>query len=160
MGKEEEIIILSPQNFRDEGLTDEENRRVLLSPVATRQLREIKKQIIRFQGELNLMFQIIPLMIEPDAEIDLRYFSNIYLELEPILNNITCYINENGYKRESIEDLIKKSKKILELLKKLHLKFMEIKQIAITEQKINWYKHSREENEGILREILTYKVED
>ena len=160
MGKEEEITTLSHQNFRDEGLTDEEIGRVLLSPVATRQLREIKKQIIRFQGELNLMFQIIPLMIEPDAEIDLRYFSNIYLELEPILNNITCYVNENGYKREFIDNLIKKSKKILELLKKFHLKFMEIKQIPITEQKINWYKHSREENEGILREILTYKVED
>ncbi len=159
MGKEE-IKILRPQNFRDEGITDEEIGRVFLSPVATRQLREIKKQINRFHGELNLMFQIIPLMIEPDTEIDLRYFSNVYLELEPILNNITCYINENGYKRESIEDLIKKSKKILELLKKLHLKFMEIKQIPMTEEKINWYKNSREENEGILREILTYKVED
>lgn len=159
MGKEE-ITILKPQNFRDEGITDEEIGRVFLSPVATRQLREIKKQINRFQGELKLMFQIIPLMIEPDAEIELRYFSNVYLELEPILNNITCYINENGYKRESIEDLIKKSKKILELLKKLHLKFMEIKQIPMTEEKINWYKHSRQENEGILREILTYNVED
>lgn len=160
MGKEEEIKILELQNFRDEGITDEEIGRVLLSPVATRQLREIKRQINRFQGELHLMFQIIPLMIEPDAEIDLRYFSNVYLELEPILNNITCYVNENGYKREFIDNLIKKSKKILELLKKLHLKFMEIKQIPMTEEKINWYKHSREENEGILREILTYKVEN
>ena len=160
MGKEERTKIIKPQDFRDEGFTDEEIRRVFLSPVATRQLREIKKQIKRFQGELNLMFQTIPLMIEPGAEIELRYFSNVYLELEPILTNITCYINENGYEREIIDDLIKKSKKILELLKKLHLKFMEIKQIPMTEEKINWYKYSREENEGILREILTYKVEN
>ena len=92
----------------------------------------------------------------PNDEVSLHFYSELYTDMAPLMTEITCYLISKGYtgKRKSVDNVVFLSQKILGFLKVLHQRYV----IAITSQDMDsdprWYGTSDKSNSQIIDEML------
>jgi len=132
-----------------------ENLNLFLPDHAEKHESIMKKKIRKFILAYKLLDQFLSMEINPDDANSLQFYSNIYVDMAPLLTEITCFVINNGYsgRRVRVDNAILISQKVLGLLKFLHLRYM----ISITSQDpildFRWYQVSDKSNSEIVGEI-------
>lgn len=117
----------------------------------------IKKKIRKFILAYKLLEQFLSMGTNPDDEESLQFYSNLYVDMAPVLTEITCYVINNGYfgKKKRIDNAILLSQKVLGHLKILHIRYL----ISIVSQPIEdvrWNEIPKKSNEKIVEEMDSF----
>jgi len=131
-----------------------ENLRMFLPEYHERHESVMKKKVRKFILAYKLLEQFLSMGTNPNDEESLHFYSNLYIDMTPVLTEITCYVINNGYiKRRRIKESITLSQKILGQLKILHMRYI----IVITSPDPfgdpRWVEISTKSNAEVVEEI-------
>ena len=116
--------------------------------------REIKEPLAKLHESYALLYEFSNI-VDFDEKRDLDYFSDLYLEIRPIVNSIVIYVVNNklaGIKK-NIDEFIFTSQKILSNLKALHIRAKLINGQIIDGEKSDWYEYSPKESGEIIHDL-------
>jgi hypothetical protein len=105
----------------------------------------------------------------PDDEISLQFYSNVYVDMTPLIIQVTYFVVRNGYagKRRRVDNAIILSQNILGLLKVLHSRYVIYMTCHNPIECPRWYEISKKSNKEIVDELAvlfekmySFKMED
>lgn len=113
-----------------------------------------EKKIKTLSMKFNMLHEIIPSVTEYNDKGNLKYFSKLYVEVQPLIKHISDYITENEYrgKDKRVDDLISKTREVEEYLKVLHLRYESLR-LPPKSDHLRWWEYSQKDNKEILREM-------
>ena len=119
-----------------------------------------EKKIKTLSMKFSMLHEIIPSVTEYNDKGNLKYFSKLYVEVQPLIKHISDYIAENGYrgKDKRVDDLISKTREVEEYLKVLHLRYESLR-LPPKSDHLRWWEYSQKGNKEILSEIKTHLEE-
>lgn len=106
----------------------EVEQELFLHRLAERHPSQIKRKIGIFRRSLEMLHEFLSYDDYYKEREELEYFSKLYIELSPILTEITCYVGGKGYfgKKKKVDRIIFNSQKILGYLKVLHSRYLSL----------------------------------
>jgi hypothetical protein len=113
-----------------------------------------EKKIKTLSMKFSMLHEIIPSVTEYNDKGNLKYFSKLYVEVQPLIKHISDYITENEYrgKDKRVDDLISKTREVEEYLKVLHLRYESLR-LPPKSDHLRWWEYSQKGNKEILREM-------
>ena len=118
----------------------------------------IRATVWKFILGYKSLEQFLELGIDENSIESLRFYSNLYNDMAPILTEISSYVYGNGYikKREKIKNGISESQKILGLLKLLHMRYIITLTSPYPLDDPRWDEITEKSNKEIVKEIESH----
>ena len=119
---------------------------------------DIKKKIRKFMMAYSLLHEFLTMGEDPEGRESMQFYSNLYVDMVPLLTEITCYVINNGYmnKRERVDNAIFLSQKILGCLKMIHHRYLVSITSVLPIEDNRWYQYTEKSNQEIIDEIADY----
>ena len=149
------VFKLNPKWLYLPSCVEQKNKRqkkmeeLFLHRLAERHLSDIRRKISIFRRNFEMLHELLSCDDYYKEREELEYFSNLYLELAPILTEITCYAGSSGYlrKKKKVDRIVFNSQKVLYYLKVLHTRYLSLNGLPYTECSENM------ENYEIMKEM-------
>ncbi len=132
-----------------------ENEKILFLPhVNPRHPGAVKENARLLQRKFAMIHEALSIFENPNGKEELKYFSNLYAEVKPVLISIVKFVTEKKIAdRRGIQENIKRAEEILGFLKILHLRYKSVYTFPPISDKPAWYKYSQMENREIMEEL-------
>lgn len=117
--------------------------------------KNAKKSVMSLTESFALLHELSQIIVDFDEKRDLNYFSELYLEIEPAVNNVVIYVVKSNLPgvRKMVDEYIFSSQKVVEYLKILHDRFQLLIEHSTIKDLSKWYCASNKESGEIVRDI-------
>lgn len=138
----------------------ENNQKLFLLSHAGKHENIMKGKIRKFILGYKSLENFLLLETDPNDVMSLQFYSSLYVEMAPILTEVTCFVINNGYtgRRKRVDYAIIISQKILGLLKILHTRYVTSITSPNPIEDYRWYGVSEKSNVEIVDGV--YKLLD
>jgi hypothetical protein len=132
-----------------------ENLRLFLPSHAERHEHIMKKKVREFILGCKSLEQFLSLGANADERDSMKFYASLYEEMSPLLTTVDCFITQYGYKRrrQSFEDAIKISQKVMLLLKVLHIRYITSMSSTNPFEDFRWYEITDKSNTEVVDQI-------
>lgn len=123
--------------------------------LAVRHPSEFKMMAKELCSKYSMLHETLSSIVDHNGKENLKYFSELFLETEPIVSKITSYVVNNGYSglRQRVDDYVYIMQNILGNLKVLHLRYQSLTEVPKRSDHLEWWVYSQKGNKEILYDI-------